>query len=56
MFTIKKKFDAAAKIMEWKSIAEGQSKTKRLKLRSDNGGEFTSSAFQSSMALQGVEL
>ena len=56
VFTIRKKYDAAAKIMEWKSIAEGQSKTKLLKLRSDNGGEFTSAAFQSSMALQGVEL
>ena len=56
VFTIRKKYDAAAKIMEWKSIAEGQSKTKLLKLRLDNGGEFTSTALQSSMALQGVEL
>ena len=37
-------------------MAEGQSKTKLLKLRSDNGGEFTSHAFKSSMALLGVQL
>ena len=56
VFTIKKKFDTAAKIMEWKCVAEGQSKTKLLKLRSDNGGEFTSATSTSSMALHGVEL
>ena len=37
-------------------MAEGQSRTKLLNLRSDNGGEFTSSAFKSSMALMGVQL
>ena len=36
-------------------MADGQSRTKLLKLRSDNGGEFTSNAFKSSMALLGVQ-
>ena len=56
MFTIRKKSDAPAIIMEWKGVAEGQSHTKLLQLRTDNGGEFTSSAFKSSMALMEVEL
>ena len=56
MFTIRKKSDTAAIIMEWKGVAKGHSHTKLLKLRTKNGGEFTSSAFKSSMALMGVEL
>ena len=40
----------------WKGVAEGQSRTKLLKLRSDNGGGFTSNAFKPSMALLGVQL
>ena len=56
VFTLRKKSDAARKILEWKGVAEGQSKTKMLKLRTDNGGEFTSNAFKSSMALLGVQL
>ena len=50
VFTKKIKSDAVAKIMEWKCVAEGQAKTKLLKLRSDNGGDFTFAAFKSSMA------
>ena len=56
VFTIRKKSDAAAKILEWKGVAEGQSHTKLQRLRTDNGGEFTSAAFRTSMALIGVEL
>ena len=56
VFTLRRKSDAADKIMEWKGVAEGQSKTKLLRLRADNGGEFTSNAFKSSMALLGVQL
>ena len=56
VFTLRVKSDAASRIMEWKGVAEGQSRTKLLKLRSDNGGEFTSNAFKSSMALLGVQL
>ena len=51
---MKKKHDAAACIMEWKCVAENQSKTKLLILRLDNGGRFTSTAFKSQMALHGV--
>ena len=56
VITIQKKSEATAKILEWKGVAEGQSKTKLLKLRTDNGGEFISAAFRPSMALLGVEL
>ena len=56
VYTIKKKSDAAAQIMEWKAVAEGQSNTKILTPGTDNGGEFTSTAFKSSMALLGVTL
>ena len=56
VFTLRVKSDAASRIMEWKGVAKGQSGTKLLKLRSDNGGEFTSNAFKSSMALLGVQL
>ena len=54
VYTIKKKSDAATQIMEWKT--EGQSNTKLLTLRTDNGGEFTSTPFQSTMALLGATL
>lgn len=53
---LKRKSDAAAKIMEWKSVAENQCGHKLLTLRSDNGGEFTSNAFRQQMALAGVTL
>ena len=56
MFTLRCKSDAAGKIMEWKGVAEGHSKTKMLKFRIDNGGGFTSNAFKSFMALLGVQL
>ena len=56
VYTIKKKSDAAAQILELKAVAKGQSNTKLLTLRTDNGGEFTSTAFKSSMALLGVTL
>ena len=56
VFTIRRKSDAAAQILEWKAVAEGQSKTKLLTLRTDNGGEFTSKDFRSNMALLGVTL
>ena len=56
VFTIRKTSDAAAQILEWKAVAEGQSKTKLLTLRTDNGGEFTSKDFRSNMALLGVTL
>ena len=46
VFTIKKKSDAAEKIMEWKCVAENHSRTKRLRLRSDNGEEFTTKTFK----------
>ena len=42
--------------MEWKAVAEGQSHTKLLTLRTDNGGEITSRAFKSTMALLGDTL
>ena len=41
VFPIKTKSDAATKSKEWKSVAENQSKTRLLKLISNNGGEFT---------------
>ena len=56
VFTLRVKSDAASIITEWKGVAEGQSRTNLLKLRFDNGGEFTSNAFKSSMALMGVQL
>ena len=56
VYTIKKKSDAAAQIFQWKAVAEGQSKTQLLNLRTDNGGEFTSTEFRSKMALAGVTL
>ena len=55
-FPIKKKSDAANKILEWKPVAENQCKEKLLNLRSDNGGEFTSKAFKYKMAILGVTL
>ena len=54
MIALASKSDAAAKIKEWKFVAENQSKTKPLKLQSDDGGEFTSRVFQSWLAQHGV--
>ena len=45
VFTLRRKSDAASKILERKGVAEGKSKTKLQKLRTNNGGEFTSNAF-----------
>ena len=56
VYVIKKKSDAATNFFEWKAVAENQSKQRLLNLRSDNGGEFTSSEFKHKMALQGVAL
>ena len=46
----------ASYFREWKGVAEGQSQAKVLILRKDNGKEFTSAAFKSSMGLLGVQL
>ena len=56
VYPIRKKSDAAQKILEWKGVVENQSQEKLLNLRSDNGGEFTSTAFKHEMALLGVML
>ena len=56
VYVIKKKSDAATKNFEWKSVAENQCKQQLLNLRSDNGGEFTSSDFKHKMAVLGVSL
>ena len=41
--SLKAKSEAASKILEWKGVAENQCGEKLQNLRSDNGGEFTSS-------------
>lgn len=56
VYVIKRKSDAAAKIFEWKALVENQCKQRLLNLRSDNGGEFTSSDFKHQMAVLGVSL
>ena len=54
VYTIRKKSDAAAQFFQWNAV--GQSKTKLLTMRTDNGGEFTSTAFKSKTSLLGVTL
>lgn len=56
VYVLKKKSDAAAKILEWMCVAENQYKQKLLHLRSDNWGEFTSIAFKHQVAVRGVTL
>lgn len=55
-YLLKKKSDAAQKLLEWKAIAENQIGHKLLTLRSDGGGEFVSTSFMQQMALAGVTL
>ena len=55
VFPIKTKAHAAEKIMAWKAVAENQSGTRVLHLRSDRGGEFTSNKLKAWLALEGVD-
>ena len=55
VFPIKTKAHAAEKIVAWKALAENQSGTRVLHLRSDRGGEFTSNKLKAWLALEGVD-
>ena len=45
LYFIKTKGEALAKFMEFKTLVENQQNTTIKRLRSDNGGEYTSKAF-----------
>ena len=46
MYVLKSKGEVFAKFVEFKALVEKQSEHKIKAFRSDNGGEFTSKAFE----------
>ena len=55
VYVIKHKDEVFQKFMEWKSLVENSSGHKVKKLRTDNGGEYTSTEFESYLKDEGVE-
>ncbi len=47
VYFLKRKDEAFEKFVEWKTMVENESGVKLKALRTDNGGEFISSRFQS---------
>ena len=55
VYVIKHKDEVFQKFMEWKSLVENSSGHKVKKLRTDNGGEYTSTEFESYLKDEGIE-
>lgn len=55
LYLMKSKDQAFSRFLEWKAAAERQSGRKRKALRSDNGGEFTSSEFTNDLKKEGIK-
>ena len=52
---VKHKHEVFGKFVEWKSLVEKSSGYKVKKLRTDNGGEYTSTEFESYLKKDGIE-
>ena len=55
VYVIKHKDEVFQKFMEWKSLVENSSGHKVKKLRTDNGGKYTSTEFESYLKDEGIE-
>ena len=54
MYTLKLKSEVLGRFKEWKALVENQSGRKVKVLRSDNGGEYTSKAFEDFLRTNGI--
>lgn len=54
VYFLKNKSDVYEKFQEWKALVERESGNHLKALRTDNGGEYTSSVFKSYLACQGI--
>ena len=52
---VKHKHEVFGKFVEWKSLVEKSSGYRVKKLRTDNGGEYTSTEFESYLKKEGIE-
>ena len=55
IYVVKHKHEVFGKFVEWKSLVEKLSGYKVKKLRTDNGGEYTSTEFESYLKKEGIE-
>jgi hypothetical protein len=55
IYVVKHKHEVFGKFVEWKSLVEKSSGYKVKKLRTDNGGEYTSTEFESYLKKEGIE-
>ena len=55
IYVVKHKHEVFGKFVEWKSFVENSSGYKVKKLRTDNGGEYTSTEFESYLKKEGIE-
>lgn len=54
IYIIKNKSDVFETFKSWKSIVENQYNAKLKKLRTDNGGEYTSNSFEKYLEMEGI--
>jgi hypothetical protein len=54
IYILRKKSEALSHFKEWKALKEKESGHQLMRLRTDNGGEFTSSEFTSFLATEGI--
>ena len=52
---VKHKHEGFQKFVEWKSLVEKSSGYQVKKLRTDNGGEYTSTEFENYLKKEGIE-
>ena len=55
IYVIKHKHEVFQKFLEWKSFVEKSSGCQVKKLRTDNGGEYTSTEFENYLRKEGIE-
>ena len=55
IYVVKHKHEVFGKFVEWRSLVEKSSGYKVKKLRTDNGGEYTSTEFESYLKKEGIE-
>ena len=55
IYVVKHKHEVFGKFVEWKSLVEKSSGYRVKKLRTDNGGEYTSTEFESYLKKEGIE-
>lgn len=54
VYILRKNSEALSRFKEWKALQEKESCRQLIRLRTDNGGEFTSSEFASFLAKEGI--